>query len=33
MLNACEDAHEEKEDADTPAKQYTDGNIAQIEKG
>ena len=33
MLNAFEDAHEEKEDADTPAKLYTDGKVAQIEKG
>ena len=33
MLNAYEDAHEEKEDVDTPAKPYTDGKITQIEKG
>ena len=33
MLNAYEDAHEEKEDIDTAAKPYTDGKITQIEKG
>ena len=33
MLNAFEDAHEEKEDVDTPAKPYSDGKVTQIEKG
>ena len=32
MLNAYEDAHEEKEDIDTPANVYTDTKIAQIDK-
>ena len=33
MLNAYEEAHEAREDIDTPAKPYTDGKITQIEKG
>ena len=33
MLNAYEDAHEEKEDVDTLAKPYTDGMVTQIKMG